>query len=217
MDLKAKCNKIKEEIQEKINRVEGEKFTSSSNKTLQIVTLIVFIIILCLGGWLLFKMFTGSSFAPVRMNLGNYGYGQQPYYNYDQQYQYSQPYYDQGMIEYPDQQYIQYPRYPQIDAGKCRNTIKSMGGEDGIQIMKLSEMKHDPSKCGSGDDCTKCPECKNKEVDEGYDSDEDIEEYDDVGTLEDTKDPLEDNSNFTVDLNNISLNGGSKLDRKIKF
>lgn len=217
MDLKTKCNKIKEEIQEKINRVDSEKFTSSSNKTLQIVTLIVFIIILCLGGWLLFKMFTGSSFAPVRMNLGNYGYGQQPYYNYDQQYQYSQPYYDQGMIEYPDQQYIQYPRYPQIDAGKCRNTIKTMGGEDGIQIMKLSEMKHDPSKCGSGDDCTKCPECKNKEVDEGYDSDEDIEEYDDVGTLEDTKDPLEDDSNFTVDLNNISLNGGSKLDRKIKF
>ena len=58
MDLKAKCNKIKEEIQEKINRVESEKFTSSTNKTLQIVTLIVFIIILCLGGWLLFKMFT---------------------------------------------------------------------------------------------------------------------------------------------------------------
>ena len=31
------------------------------------------------------------------------------------------------------------------------------------------------------------------------------------------EDPLEDDSNFTVDLNNISLNGGSKLDRKIKF
>ena len=47
---------------------------------------------------------------------------------------------------------------------------------------------------------------------------EDIEEYDDVGTFEeDTKDPLEDDSNFSVDLNNISLNGGSKLDRKIKF
>lgn len=233
MDLKAKCNKIKEEIQEKINRVEGEKFTSTSNKTLQIVTLIVFIIILCLGGWLLFKMFTGSSFAPVRMNLGNFGYNnydQQPYYNYDQQYYYPQPNYDQGMIDYPKQQYIQYPdqgydRYPQIDAGRSGNTIKTIGGEDGIQIMKLSdfikEMKHDPLKCGSGDDCAKCPECRNREVDEGDDlevDEEDIEEYDDVGTFEeDIKDPLEDDSNFTVDLNNISLNGGSKLDRKIKF
>ncbi len=209
MDLKAKCNKIKEEIQEKIKRVDSEKFTSSSNKTLQIVTLIVFIIILCLGGWLLFKMFTGSSFAPVKMNLGNFEYNQQQYY--------PQSYYDQDMIEQVPQQYIQYSEYPQLEAGKYRNTIKKVGGEDGIQIMKLSEMKHDPSKCGSGDNCTKCPECKNKEVDEGYDSDEDIEEYDDVGTLEDTKDPLEDDSNFTVDLNNISLNGGSKLDRKIKF
>lgn len=218
MDLKAKCNKIKEEIQEKINRVEGEKFTSSSNKTLQIVTLIVFIIILCLGGWLLFKMFTGSSFAPVRMNLGNFGYDQQPYH-------YPQPNYDYDMIEQVPQEYIQYPKYPQIDAGRCGNTIKTIGGEDGIQIMKLSEfmkeMKHDPLKCGSGDDCAKCPECRNKEVDEGDDlevDEEDIEEYDDVGTFEeDTKDPLEDDSNFTVDLNNISLNGGSKLDRKIKF
>ena len=212
MDLKAKCNKIKEEIQEKINRVESEKFTSSSNKTLQIITLIVFIIILCLGGWLLFKMFTGSSFAPVRMNLGNFGY--------NQQYQYPQPNYDQGMIEYPRQQYIE--DVPQIEAGRYGNTIKTIGGEDGIQIMKLSEfmkeMKHDPLKCGSGDDCSKCPECRNREVDEGYDPEEDIEEYDDVGTFEeDTKDPLEDDSNFTVDLNNISLNGGSKLDRKIKF
>ena len=43
-------------------------------------------------------------------------------------------------------------------------------------------------------------------------------EYDDVETFEeDAKDPLEDDSNFTVNLNNISLNGGSKLDRKIKF
>lgn len=218
MDLKAKCNKIKEEIQEKINRVEGEKFSSSSNKTLQIITLIVFIIILCLGGWLLFKMFTGSSFAPVRMNLGNFGYDQQ-------QYQYPQPNYDYDMIEQAPQKYIQYPDVPQIDAGRCENTIKTIGGEDGIQIMKLSEfmkeMKHDPLKCGSGDDCAKCPEYRNKEVDEGDDleiDEEDIEEYDDVGTFEeDTKDPLEDDSNFTVDLNNISLNGGSKLDRKIKF
>ena len=224
MDLKAKCNKIKEEIQEKINRVDSEKFTSSTNKTLQIVTLIVFIIILCLGGWLLFKMFTGSSFAPVRMNLGNFGYNnydQQPYYNYNQQYQYPQPNYDQGMIEYPRQKYIQYPDVPQIEAGRYGNTIKTIGGENGIQVMKLSEfmkeMKHDPLKCGSGDDCSKCPECKNKEVEQGYDSEEDIEEYD-VGTFEeDTKDPLEDDSNFTIDMNNITLNGGSKLDRKIKF
>lgn len=220
MDLKAKCNKIKEEIQEKINRIDSEKFTSSSNKTLQIVTLIVFIIILCLGGWLLFKMFTGSSFAPVRMNLGNFGYDQQPYYIYDQQYQYPQPNYNQGMIEYPRQQYIE--DIPKIEAGRYGNTIKTIGGENGIQIMKLSEfmkeMKHDPLKCESGNDCSKCPECKNKEVEQGYDSEEDIEEYDDVGTFEeDTKDPLEDDSNFTVDLNNISLNGGSKLDRKIKF
>lgn len=202
MDLKAKCNKIKEEIQEKINRVDSEKFTFSSNKTLQIVTLIVFIIILCLGGWLLFKMFTGSSFAPVRMNLGNSGYNQQPYYNFDPQQQYyPQPYYDQGITEYPEQQYYGYSGYPQVTAGKCGNTIKKVGGKS--------------------DDCTKCPECKDKEVDEGDDvevDEEDIEEYDDVGTLEeDTKDPLEDDSNFTVDLNNISLNGGSKLDRKIKF
>lgn len=219
MDLKAKCNKIKEEIQEKINRVDSEKFTSSSNKTLQIVTLIVFIIILCLGGWLLFKMFTGSSFAPVRMNLGNFGYNQQPYYNYNQQQYYPQSYYDQDMIEQVPQQYIQYPGYSQITAGRYGNTTKTIGGEDGIQIMNLSKFKHDPLKCGSGDDCTKCPECKNKEVEEKYDSDEeDIEEYDDVKTIEeDTKDPLEDDSNFTVDLNNISLNGGSKLDRKIKF
>ena len=217
MDLKAKCNKIKEEIQEKINRVDSEKFSSTSNKTLQIVTLIVFIIILCLGGWLLFKMFTGSSFAPVRMNLGNFGYDQQPYYNYESQY-YPQPNYYQGMNEYPDQQYIQYPGYPQVTAGRCGNTIKTIGGEDGIQIMNLSKFKHDPLKCGSGNDCTKCPECKNKEVEERYGSDEDIEEYDDAGTIEEnTKDPLEDDSNFTVDLNNISLNGGSKLDRKIKF
>lgn len=217
MDLKAKCNKIKEEIQEKINRVDSEKFTSSSNKTLQIVTLIVFIIILCLGGWLLFKMFTGSSFAPVRMNLGNFGYNQQPYYN--QQQYYPQPNYDQGIIEQAPQKYIQYPGYSQITAGRYGNTTKTIGGEDGIQIMNLSKFKHDPLKCGSGDDCTKCPECKNKEVEEKYDSDEeDIEEYDDVKTIEeDTKDPLEDDSNFTVDLNNISLNGGSKLDRKIKF
>ena len=222
MDLKAKCNKIKEEIQEKIKRVDSEKFTSSSNKTLQIVTLIVFIIILCLGGWLLFKMFTGSSFAPVRMNLGNFGYDQQPYYNYDQQYQYPQPNYDYDMIEQAPQKYIQYPDVPQIDAGRYGNTIKTIGGEDGIRVMKLSEfikeMKHDPLKCGSGNDCSKCPECRNKEVEQGYDSEEDIEEYDDVGTFEeDTKDPLEDDSNFTVDMNNITLNGGSKLDRKIKF
>ena len=213
MDLKAKCNKIKEEIQEKIKRVDSEKFTSSSNKTLQIVTLIVFIIILCLGGWLLFKMFIGSSFTPVRMNLGNFGYNPQQYY-------YPQPNYDYDMIEQAPQQYIQYPKYPQIDAGRCGNTIKTIGGEDGIQIMKLSEfmkeMKHDPLKCGSDDDCSKCPECRDKEVE--YDSEEDIEEYDDVGTFEeDTKDPLEDDSNFSVDLNNITLNGGSKLDRKIKF
>ena len=202
MDLKAKCNKIKEEIQEKINRVDSEKFTSSSNKTLQIVTLIVFIIILCLGGWLLFKMFTGSSFAPVRMNLGNSGYNQQPYYNFDPQQQYyPQPYYDQGITEYPEQQYYGYSGYPQVTAGKCGNTIKKVGGK--------------------GDDCTKCPECKDKEVDEGDDvevDEEDIEEYEGPETFEeDTKDPLEDDSNFTVDLNNITLNGGSKLDRKIKF
>lgn len=217
MDLKAKCNKIKEEIQEKINRVDSEKFSSSSNKTLQIITLIVFIIILCLGGWLLFKMFTGSSFAPVRMNLGNFGY--------DQQYHYPQPNYDYGMIEQAPQKYIQYPDVPQIDAERCGNTIKTIGGEgdDCIKVMKLSEfmkeMKHDPLKCESGNDCSQCPECKNKKVEGGkYDSEEDIEEYDDVGTFEeDTKDPLEDDSNFTVDMNNISLNGGSKLDRKIKF
>lgn len=235
MDLKAKCNKIKEEIQEKINRVDSEKFTSSSNKTLQIVTLIVFIIILCLGGWMIFKIFTGSPFEPVRMNLGNFGYNnydQQPYYNYDQQYQYNnydpqQQYYpqqyDQGMSVYPEQQYYDgYSGYPQVTAGRCGNTIKKVGceGDDCIKVMKLSEfmkeMKHDPLKCGSDDDCAKCPECRDKEVE--YDSDEDIEEYDDVGTFEeDTKDPLEDDSNFTVDLNNITLNGGSKLDRKIKF
>ena len=212
MDLKAKCNKIKEEIQEKINRVDSEKFTSSSNKTLQIVTLIVFIIILCLGGWLLFKIFTGSSFAPVRMNLGNFGYNQEPYYKYNQQQSYPQPNYEQGMIEYPEQQYYGYSGYPQVTAGRYENTIKKV-------------------EC-DGDDCVKCPECKNKEVDEGDDlevdevdnsevdevDEEDIEEYDDVGIFEeDTKDPLEDDSNFTVDLNNISLNGGSKLDRKIKF
>lgn len=199
MDLKAKCNKIKEEIQEKINRADSEKFTSTSNKTLQIVTVIVFIIILCLGGWLLFKMFTGSSFTPVRMNLGNFGYNQQPYYNYNQQQQYyQQPYYDQDMIEQAPQQYIQYPGYPQVTAGRYGNTIKKVGCE--------------------GDNCTKCPECKDKKVDERDDSEideEDIEEYETIE--EDTKDPLEDDSNFTVDLNNISLNGGSKLDRKIKF
>lgn len=225
MDLKAKCNKIKEEIQEKINRVDSEKFSSSSNKTLQIVTLIVFIIILCLGGWLLFKMFTGSSFAPVRMNLGNFGYDQQPYYNYDQQYQYPQPNYDYGMIEQAPQKYIQYPDVPQIEAGRYGNTIKTIGGEgdDCIKVMKLSEfmkeMKHDPLKCESGNDCSQCPECRDKKVEGGeYDLEEDIEEYDDVGTFEeDTKDPLEDDSNFTIDMNNISLNGGSKLDRKIKF
>ena len=204
MDLKAKCNKIKEEIQEKINRVDSEKFTSSSNKTLQIVTLIVFIIILCLGGWLLFKIFTGSSFAPVRMNLGNFGYNQQPYYNYNQQQYYPQPNYEQGITEYPEQQYYEYSGYPQVTAGRYGNTIKKIECE--------------------GDDCANCPECKNKEVDEVDDSEvdevdeEDIEEYDDVGTFEeDTKDPLEDDSNFTVNLNNITLNGGSKLDRKIKF
>lgn len=239
MDLKAKCNKIKEEIQEKINRVDSEKFTSSSNKTLQIVTLIVFIIILCLGGWMIFKIFTGSPFAPVRMNLGNFGYDQQPYYNYDQQQYYNydqQPYYnydpqqqyypqqyDQGMTGYPEQQYYEYSGYPQVTAGRRGDTIKKVGceGDDCIKVMKLSEfmkeMKHDPLKCGSDDDCAKCPECRDKEVEE-YDAEEDIEKYDDVGTFEeDTKDPLEDDSNFTVDLNNISLNGGSKLDRKIKF
>ena len=221
MDLKAKCNKIKEEIQEKINRVDSEKFTSSTNKTLQIVTLIVFIIILCLGGWMIFKIFTGSPFEPVRMNLGNFEYNQQPYYNYDQQQQYyPQPNYDQGMIEYPRRQYIE--DIPKIEAGRYGNTIKTIGGENGIQVMKLSEfmkeMKHDPLKCGSDDDCSKCPECRDKEVDGEYDSEEDIEEYDDVGTFEeDTKDPLKDDSNFTVDMNNITLNGGSKLDRKIKF
>ncbi len=234
MDLKAKCNKIKEEIQEKINRVESEKFTSSTNKTLQIVTLIVFIIILCLGGWMIFKIFTGSPFAPVKMNLGNFGYNnydQQPYYNYDQyqynnydpqQQYYPQPTYDQG---YPQQQYYDgYSGYSQMTAGRCGNTIKKVGceGDDCIKVMKLSEfmkeMKHDPLKCGGDDDCAKCPECRDKEVDGEYDSEEDIEEYDDVGTFEeDTKDPLEDDSNFSVDLNNITLNGGSKLDRKIKF
>ena len=210
MDLKAKCNKIKEEIQEKINRVDSEKFTSSSNKTLQIVTLIVFIIILCLGGWLLFKIFTGSSFAPVRMNIPSITTKQQ-----------------NNMLE--DEKY----NLEQME----NNTIKkTLGGEDSIQIMNLSKFNHDPLKCGSDNDYTNCPECKNKEVEEDDDSfeenddsfeedddsfeedDDSFEEEDEVEIYEeDTKDPLEDDSNFTVNLNNITLNGGSKLDRKIKF
>ena len=88
------------------------------------------------------------------------------------------------MTVYPEQQYYDgYSGYPQVTAGRCGDTIKKVGceGDDCIKVMKLSEfmkeMKHDPLKCGSDDDCAKCPECRDKEVE--YDSDEDIEEYDD--------------------------------------
>lgn len=187
MDLKVKCNKIKEEIQEKINRAESEKFTSSSNKTLQIITLIVFIIILCLGGWLLFKLFTGSPSTPVKIGFKNNNKPQQinPYYN------------------------------PQIKNFKGANSgtisIEELKNS-GIKIMKISDYMKEIRRNSSEYKNKKGEEGDNLEVDE-----EDIEEYDEGTFEENTKDPLEDDSNFSVNLNNISLNGGSKLDRKIKF
>lgn len=182
MDLKVKCNKIKEEIQEKINRAESEKFTSSSNKTLQIITLIVFIIILCLGGWLLFKLFTGSPSTPVKIGFKNNNKPQQinPYYN---------------------------PQLKTFKGADSRITSIEELKNSGIKIMKISDYMKEIRRNSS--------EYKNKEGEEV--DEEDIEEYDEGTFEENTKDPLEDDSNFSVNLNNISLNGGSKLDRKIKF
>ena len=182
MDLKTKCNKIKEEIQEKINRVESEKFTSSSNKTLQIITLIVFIIILCLGGWLLFKLFTGSPSTPVKIGFKNYNKPQPRISDYN-------------------------PQLKNFKGADSKTISIEELKNSGIKVMKISDYMKEMRR--------KSSEYKNKESEEG--DEEDIEEYDE-GTFEEyTKDPLEDDSNFTVNLNNISLNGGSKLDRKIKF
>lgn len=184
IDLKEKCNEIKDEIQEKMHRVSSEKFTDGS-KTLKIVTLIIFIIIICLGGWLLFKSFTSQT--PVSLK----------------------------------------PTYTVNDASLLHDSedykdIKTFGGSDDIKIVKFSdfmkEMKKDKCcECNCSDNCIcdkKDDECDNeiKDEDSVDESSEDEEEIDDTN-----EDPLKTDANYTVDMNNISLNGGSRLDNKIKI
>ena len=236
MDLKEKCNKIKEEIQEKIHRVESEKFTNGS-KILKIITLIIFIIIICLGGWLIFKTFISPS--PV-IYKPNYIITNIPIINEPD---------DGGIVKTVgaggEDGFQITPLYKFLEIVKNKNklenltiqkhnlnisakpfnrpkqVIKEEGGYEENEYDNYEEDEYDNYGENEYDNYEE-NEYDNYEENkyDNYEEDEydnyEENEYDNYEENE-IKDPLKDDSNFTVDMNNISLEGGSRLDNKIKF